>query len=76
MDSFEYKIVEHLFDLPSPTVDWVKEVNLISWNGRKPVYDIRTWSKNHVTMGKGISLTEKEWNFLKDMIIRGCKCNA
>ena len=68
MGSFDYKIVEHLFDLPSSNIDWVKEVNLISWNGRKPVYDIRTWSKNHMVMGKGVSFSESEWNYLKEKL--------
>lgn len=38
---------------------WNKELNLISWNGREPKYDIREWSPEHDKMGKGITLSEE-----------------
>ena len=37
-----------------------KELNVISWGGRKPKYDIRGWSEDHQKMTKGITLTEDE----------------
>ena len=39
---------------------WTKEVNLISWNGAAPKYDIRDWAPEHEKMGKGITLTKEE----------------
>jgi len=39
---------------------WKKELNLISWNGREPKYDLREWSPDHSKMGKGVTLTADE----------------
>ncbi|MBR2791873.1 MAG: hypothetical protein IKE12_04320, partial [Erysipelotrichaceae bacterium] len=47
---------------------WQKELNLISWNKREPVYDIRTWSPDHSKMGKGVTLSADEMNALKEII--------
>ena len=38
----------------------VKEINLISWNGKEPKYDIRSFSPNREKCGKGITLTADE----------------
>ena len=40
------------------------EAKLISWDGAKPVLDIRHWSKDHETMSHGIKLNEYELNNL------------
>ena len=47
---------------------WNKELNLISWNEREPVYDIRTWSPDHEKMGKGITISIEEAKALRDML--------
>ena len=47
---------------------WTRELNLISWNGGKPKYDIRDWAPEHAKMGKGISLTKEELEALYDII--------
>ena len=39
---------------------WTKELNLISWNGGAPKYDIRDWAPEHEKMGKGVTLSEEE----------------
>ena len=48
----------------SDTSGWRKELNVISWNGRPPVYDIRSWSPEHDRSGRGVTLTDKEMNVL------------
>lgn len=35
-------------------------MNLISWNGGAPKYDIRDWAPGHEKMGKGVTLNEEE----------------
>lgn len=35
------------------------EISLVSWNGRKPKYEIRKWNKDG-TAGKGITLTKDQ----------------
>ena len=47
---------------------WRKEVNLISWNGGAPKYDIRDWAPDHEKMGKGTTLSEEEMKNLKEIL--------
>lgn len=37
---------------------WTVELNKISYNGRDPVYDLRSWSPDG-RMGKGMTLTDQ-----------------
>ena len=55
-----YEIIETIAVLSEGSKGWKKELNLISWNGRDPKYDIRDWSENHEKMGKGITLSKEE----------------
>jgi hypothetical protein len=58
--AFEYKIEKNIATINDGMSNMNVEVNLISWNGRKPTYDIRKWSEDHEKMSKGISLNEEE----------------
>ena len=68
MADFKYEIVEELGVLSENAKGWRKELNLISWNGAAPKYDIRDWSPEHEKMGKGVTLTEEEITVLKTLI--------
>ena len=46
---------------------WHKELNLISWNGSDPKYDIREWSPDHTHMSRGITLTADEMQTIVDV---------
>ena len=59
-DEFTFEIREHLGILREYNNGWTKELNLISWNGAQPKYDIRDWAPEHQKMGKGITLTKEE----------------
>ena len=61
MAQMDYQIIKTLVVFP-PEGNGVfhKELNLISWNGRMPKYDLRSWTDNHETMTKGITLTEEQ----------------
>ena len=60
-----YNIVRHIAVLSENTkTGWKKELNIVSWNGNEPKYDIREWSADHVKMGKGVTLTEDEYKAL------------
>ena len=48
--------------------NWATELNLISWNGAAPKYDIRKWTDDHEKMGKGISLTKSELEGLYELL--------
>jgi len=60
MPEIKYEIVKELGKLSSMDSGWAKEINLVSWNDREPVYDIRTWNADHERMGKGVTLTASE----------------
>lgn len=65
---FSFEIVETLAVLSEGSRGWQKELNLVSWNGREPKYDIRDWSENHEKMGKGITLSLAELGNLKEAL--------
>ena len=65
---FDYTIVDELGVLSTSPKGWNKELNLISWNGRDPKYDIRDWAPDHSKMGKGITLSEEEIGALKKLL--------
>ena len=68
MSEIKYEIIEKLGILSESTKGWTKELNLISWNGGTPKYDIRDWSPDHEKMGKGITLTDEEAKKLKKLL--------
>lgn len=47
---------------------WQKEINLVSWNDRKPKADIRDWAPEHEKMGKGVTLNKEELIQLKELL--------
>lgn len=68
MADFKFEIVEEIGVLSESARGWTKELNIISWNGREPKYDIREWAPDHEIMGKGVTLSEEEYNNLKELI--------
>lgn len=68
MANFEYEIIEELGILSTNQSGWTKELNLISWNGRPPKFDIRDWSPDHEKMGKGLTFSNEELQALQELI--------
>ncbi|GAB5084501.1 hypothetical protein Osc2_12700 [Ruminococcus sp. 25CYCFAH16] len=60
MKKIQYEIVKEIAVLSKSDSGYTKEINLISWNGNEPKYDIRSFSPNREKCGKGITLTESE----------------
>lgn len=60
MKDIQYEIAKEIAVLSKSDSGYTKEINLISWNGNKPKYDIRSFSPNREKCGKGITLTESE----------------
>jgi hypothetical protein len=60
MAEITFEIVKPFGVISEEKGGWRKELNLVSWNGRTPKFDIRDWSPDHVKMGKGITLTKEE----------------
>ncbi|MGT2925957.1 YdbC family protein [Streptococcus cuniculipharyngis] len=66
MATFTFEIVEELLVLSTNDKGWTKELNRVSFNGAEPKYDIRSWSPDHSKMGKGITLSNDEFQTLLD----------
>ena len=60
MKEIQYEIVKEIAVLSTGDIGYTKEINLISWNGKEPKYDIRSFSPNREKCGKGITLTVDE----------------
>ena len=60
MKEIQYEIVKEISVLSASDSGYTKEINLISWNGREPKYDIRSFSPNREKCGKGITLNADE----------------
>lgn len=63
-----FEIVEHIGVLSTGSKGWTKELNLVSWNGREPKYDLREWSSEYDKMGKGVTLSKEELEALKGIL--------
>lgn len=68
MPDIKFEIKENWGELSSNAKGWTKELNLISWNGAAPKYDIRDWAPEHEKMGKGITLSQEEAEILYEML--------
>ena len=65
---FSYEIVEEIAVLSENNNGWRKELNLVRWNGRPPKFDLRDWAPDHEKMGKGLTLTNEEFEQLQKAI--------
>jgi len=64
----KFEIVKKIGVLSTSGRGWTKELNLVSWNDRDPKFDLREWSPDGTTMGKGITLNMEELLTLKELI--------
>lgn len=67
-DDFSYEIVKSYGTISNGKGGWSMELNSVSWSGREPKFDIRSWSQDHQKMGKGITLTKEELLSLKELL--------
>jgi len=68
MADIKYEITRTLGVLSEGSKGWQKEINLVSWNERKPKIDIRDWAPEHEKMGKGVTLNYEELKKLKELL--------
>lgn len=55
-----FEVVDHIGVINTYSNRWTKELNVISWNGGNPKFDIRDWDEKHEKMSRGITLHEDE----------------
>ena len=69
-EKIEFEIVMNALDLsPKSDKGWVKQLNLVKWSDREPVWDIRSWhypegESAPDRMSKGVSLSKEEMSVL------------
>ncbi len=66
----KYEIINQIGVISIGSSGWQLELNRVSWNGKEPKYDIRSWSPDHLKMGKGITLTEEDVIALADLLAK------
>ena len=59
MTGVTLEVIKKIAVLNNSDAGYTKELNLVSWNGREPKYDLRTWSPEGIAL-KGLTLTEEE----------------
>lgn len=66
MADIQFEIVKTATDLsPKSNKGWVKQLNLVKWGDREPIWDIRSWhypdgASVPDKMSKGVSLSKEE----------------
>ena len=68
MANFEFEIVRHIGVIKTNKSGWVKELNIVSWDGKDAKYDIREWNEDHTRMSRGITFTENELEILFEFL--------
>ena len=59
-EELKYEIINSIGVVSTTVSGWNLELNRVSWNGKEPKYDLRSWSPDHKKMGKGVTLSEDE----------------
>ena len=67
--SVTFEIKEHIGIISENDSGWNKELNIVSWNGGTPKYDIRDWDIDHERMSKGITLMDRELRRVVDLYL-------
>lgn len=70
-----FEIKEQLAVISEHPTGWKKELNIVSWNGGEPKYDIRDWSEEHTYMTRGITLHQDEAYKLLIALLNKFDCN-
>lgn len=64
-----FEIREYLGVISKHDSGWNKELNIISWNGQTPKYDLRDWDPHHERMSRGITMFPGEMRKMVDLYL-------
>lgn len=65
MKKIDYRIEEKIADVCSSGEGWMIEINKVAFGNYPAKIDIRAWNQDHTKMGKGLRLSEEEFDALK-----------
>lgn len=66
----KFEIINQIGIISTSSGGWQLELNRVSWNGKEPKYDLRSWAPDHEKMGKGITLTEEDVIALAELLAK------
>ena len=67
--AFTFDIIERIGKIgPTKENGWTKELNIVSWNGDEPRFDIREWNSDCTRMSRGITLRTTEMKAVMDLL--------
>lgn len=70
-NEFSFEIVKHIEVLSVRDKNGMQmEVNIVSYRGAKPKWDIRKWNEDHTKMSKGITLDQNEFDILMSVYMK------
>ncbi|MBQ9589441.1 MAG: hypothetical protein IJR29_04585 [Butyrivibrio sp.] len=69
-EELKFEIINNIGVVSTSSKGWQLELNRVSWNGKEPKYDLRSWSPDHEKMGKGITLTEEDIKSLAELLAK------
>ena len=61
------KVIKKIALICGSETGFRKELNIVSWNGKEPKYDLRSWSPEGIAL-KGLTLTEDEAKELQKVL--------
>ncbi len=64
----DWEVIEEIVVLYRSQGGWAKELNLISWNGEDPKFDVRWWNPDKTRVGKGFTFTKEELKTLYETL--------
>lgn len=67
-DNITFKITRTIGEVSISENGYTKELNLVSWNGAEPKYDLRTWYPLREKCGKGLTMNKEELIALYELI--------
>lgn len=68
MNDLEFEIIEHIGVITKYDNNWKRELNVVSWNGSSPRFDVRDWDEQHEHRAIGITLHEGEIRALHKLL--------
>lgn len=72
MMNYSYDIIKTIGAINERTdaegITWIKELNIMSWNGQQPLYDLREWTADRKIMRKGMRLNRDELKALQQLL--------
>ncbi len=61
------KVIKKIALISGSETGFRKELNIVSWNGKEPKYDLRSWSPEGIAL-RGLTLTEDEAKELQKVL--------